>query len=80
MADIENLVAIRSLLGTFIAAATFSLVYCWLKPKPLNRFPHNPVTSILGDIPEIMRTIKSGKTINDYYALLIERHGPIVQV
>ncbi|CEL60622.1 hypothetical protein RSOLAG1IB_03860 [Rhizoctonia solani AG-1 IB] len=49
-------------------------------PKPLPNFPHNPITSILGDLPEILRMIKSGKTLSEYYGLLFERHGPIIQM
>ncbi|QRW21757.1 cytochrome P450 family protein [Rhizoctonia solani] len=36
--------------------------------------------SILGDLPEILRMIKSGKTLSEYYGTLVERHGPVIQM
>ena len=56
------------------------IIYFVFWPKPLPSFPHNPVSSILGDLPEILRLVKSGKTLSEYYELLVERHGPIIQV
>jgi hypothetical protein len=66
--------------GTLGFTVALSLVYRWLQPKPLSDFPHNPVTSILGDIPELTRLIKEEKSVLDYWALMVERHGPVVQV
>ncbi|KAG8696901.1 hypothetical protein FRC09_008197 [Ceratobasidium sp. 395] len=61
--------------------AGLALVYWWLKPKPLAGIPHNPVRGILGDIPELARFIKEKDArALDYFAHLIERHGPITQV
>ncbi|KAG8681422.1 hypothetical protein FRC08_015652 [Ceratobasidium sp. 394] len=58
-----------------------SLVYWWLRPKPFSDIPHNPVNSVLGDIPELKRFIEGGnKRPLDYFAHLAERHGPITQV
>ncbi|QRV79699.1 cytochrome P450 family protein [Ceratobasidium sp. AG-Ba] len=55
--------------------------YHWLKPRPLKGIPHNPVTSILGDISEITQILKRGdKTLYDYYEILVERHGSITQL
>ncbi|KAG8681477.1 hypothetical protein FRC08_015623 [Ceratobasidium sp. 394] len=62
-------------------SAVLSLVYWWLRPKPLSDIPHNPVNSILGDIPELKRFIEGGnKKPLDYFAHLAEKHGPITQV
>lgn len=67
--------------GATALAIAASAIYRWLHPKPLEGFPHNPVTSILGDIPEITRILKNGnKTLYDYYEILVERHGPVTQV
>jgi hypothetical protein len=66
--------------GTLAVAVTLSLAYRWLQPKPLDNFPHNPINSILGDIPELARLIKEEEiTALDYMALLIERYGPVAQ-
>jgi hypothetical protein len=65
---------------TLALAITSSLAYRWLKPKPLSSFPHNPVNGILGDIPELTRLIKEEKSVLDYWALMVERHGPVVQI
>ncbi|KAJ1304879.1 hypothetical protein OPQ81_006013 [Rhizoctonia solani] len=56
------------------------ILYFVFWPKPLPNFPHNPVTSILGDLPEILSLVKSGKTLSEYYELLTERHGPVIQM
>ncbi|QRV94337.1 cytochrome P450 family protein [Ceratobasidium sp. AG-Ba] len=58
-----------------------ALGYRLLKPKPLKGIPHNPITSILGDIPEITEILKKGdKTLYDYYEVLVGRHGPVTQL
>ena len=56
------------------------ILYFVFWPKPLSNFPHNPITSVLGDLPEILRMVRSGKTLSEYYGLLVERHGPVIQV
>jgi hypothetical protein len=67
--------------GTLAAASALSLAYWWLQPKPLDGFPHNPISGILGDIPELARLIKEEEiTVLDYFEILVERHGPVVQV
>ncbi|KAG8740104.1 hypothetical protein FRC10_004733, partial [Ceratobasidium sp. 414] len=67
--------------GATAFAILAALSYRWLQPKPLKGFPHNPITSILGDIPEITQILKKGdKTLYDYYGILVERHGPVVQM
>ncbi|KAG9080703.1 hypothetical protein FRC06_006239, partial [Ceratobasidium sp. 370] len=56
-------------------------VYWWLRPKPFSDIPHNLVTGILGDIPELKRFMKENNArYLDYFAHLAERHGPITQV
>ncbi|KAG8714345.1 hypothetical protein FRC11_008829 [Ceratobasidium sp. 423] len=56
------------------------ILYFLFWPKPLANFPHNPITSVLGDLPEILRLVKNGKTLSEYYELLVERHGPVIQM
>ncbi|CAE6415513.1 unnamed protein product [Rhizoctonia solani] len=64
-------------LALVIGAFIIYFVFC---PTPLPNFPHNPITSILGDLPEILRVVRSGKTLSEYYELLVERHGPVIQM
>ncbi|KAG8687182.1 hypothetical protein FRC09_013650, partial [Ceratobasidium sp. 395] len=48
---------------------------------PLPGIPHNPVTTIWGDVPELARFIKgSGKIAADYFASMAVKHGPIFQI
>ncbi|CAE6530834.1 unnamed protein product [Rhizoctonia solani] len=56
------------------------VLYFMFWPKPLANFPHNPIISVLGDLPEILRLVRSGKTLSEYYELLVERHGPVIQM
>ncbi|QRW08561.1 cytochrome P450 family protein [Ceratobasidium sp. AG-Ba] len=66
--------------GALAVAVSFWAIYRWLKPKPIPGFPHNPITSIFGDIPEFIRLMKDEQlSLVDYVALLVERHGPAVQ-
>ncbi|CAE6368019.1 unnamed protein product [Rhizoctonia solani] len=57
------------------------LGYSHLMPKPISGIPHNPITSIWGDIPAI---IKANKEENKHYAEwvdgMVQRHGRISQV
>ncbi|KAG8723104.1 hypothetical protein FRC09_004703 [Ceratobasidium sp. 395] len=57
------------------------LLYIWLLPKPLQDIPHNPITSIWGDIPDITHFMQGGKkTFGDYLATVVNKHGPISQI
>jgi hypothetical protein len=57
------------------------VVYLWLLPKPLPNIPHNPVTTIWADIPEIMRfTAEGKKTFEEYIEHIVNRHGSLSQV
>ncbi|QRV81352.1 cytochrome P450 family protein [Ceratobasidium sp. AG-Ba] len=70
-------------LATGILAITVVpwVIYQCLKPRPLRDFPHNPITNILGDIPELVRLIKNEHIcVLDYLELLVKRHGPVVQM
>ncbi|KAF8694124.1 cytochrome P450, partial [Rhizoctonia solani] len=67
------------ILALVLGLSAFALYFVFW-PKPLPNFPHNPLTSILGDLPEILRMIKSGKTLSEYYGILVERHGPLIQM
>ncbi|KAH7339908.1 cytochrome P450 [Rhizoctonia solani] len=66
-------------LALALGISAFSLYFVFW-PKPLANFPHNPITSVLGDLPEILRLVRSGKTLSEYYELLAERHGPVIQM
>lgn len=56
-------------------------IYYWLLPKPLPGIPHNPIRSLLGDIPDITQTLKNNEqSVKDYYIDHVKKHGPISQV
>ncbi|KAJ1303773.1 hypothetical protein OPQ81_008196 [Rhizoctonia solani] len=47
---------LTNLLGAVIGSAVLArIVYSWLIPKPIPGIPHNPITSIWGDIPAIVK-------------------------
>ncbi|KAG8746639.1 hypothetical protein FRC10_004242 [Ceratobasidium sp. 414] len=54
-----------------LLAVVVRLVYLWLLPKPLPNVPHNPITSIWGDIPDITHFTKDGKTFGEYLATVV---------
>ncbi|KAG8768912.1 hypothetical protein FRC12_005279, partial [Ceratobasidium sp. 428] len=54
--------------------------YLWLKPKPIPNIPHNPITSIWGDILDIVRFTKDGKVFSDYVQDFVQQHGPLCQI
>ncbi|KDN33047.1 hypothetical protein RSAG8_13865, partial [Rhizoctonia solani AG-8 WAC10335] len=72
------------LISTAVLAASIMLVpfaYSWLSPKPLPGIPHNPITSIWGDIPAITEATKDGrKTFSDYVADVVAEHGSLLQI
>ncbi|KAF8597484.1 cytochrome P450 [Ceratobasidium sp. AG-I] len=55
------------------------LIYTSLLPKPIPGIPHNPITSILGDVPQITRVTKE-KTFGEHLADEINKHGRIFQM
>lgn len=58
-----------------------TLIYYWLFPKPLPGIPHNPVTSLLGDIPDIKKALKNNEQcMMDYFNNHVKKHGPVSQV
>ena len=64
------------------AVAAFSflrLVYRSLLPKPIPGVPHNPISSIRGDIPQIMMATAE-KSFSEYLIDEINKHGPMFQV
>lgn len=62
-------------------AVAVPLLYYWLLPKPLPGIPHNPITSLLGDIPDIIQVLKHNEQgIVDYFSNHAKKHGPISQV
>lgn len=61
------------------AVPLFQIFYTSLLPKPIPGVPHNPVTSIWGDIPQIIKVSKH-KTFGEHLADEVEKHGPIFQV
>ena len=70
-------------LGTAAAAVVavpfLGLLYTSLLPKPIPGVPHNPVTSIWGDIPQIKRATE-GRSFGEHLAEEINKHGLIFQV
>ncbi|KAF8608403.1 cytochrome P450 [Ceratobasidium sp. AG-I] len=69
------------------AAATASLavivplLYYLLLPKPLPGIPHNPVTGLLGDLPELAQALKDNeRSVGDYFNNHVKKHGPISQI
>ncbi|KAF8598832.1 cytochrome P450 [Ceratobasidium sp. AG-I] len=70
-------------LGTVAVVITtvplFRLFYTFLLPKPIPGVPHNPITSILGDVPLITRATKD-KTFGEHLADEVNKHGPIFQM
>ncbi|KAH7334114.1 hypothetical protein B0J17DRAFT_124574 [Rhizoctonia solani] len=56
------------------------LVYSWMIPKPIPGVPHNPITSIWGDVPAIIQATKEGKHYVDYVDDMVKRHGQISQL
>ncbi|KAG8702892.1 hypothetical protein FRC09_004478 [Ceratobasidium sp. 395] len=62
-----------------LAGLTY-FAYLWLKPKPIPNIPHNPITSIWGDIFDIVRFTKDGKVFSDYVQDFVQQHGPLCQI
>jgi hypothetical protein len=57
------------------------LAYPWILPKPIPGIPHNPVVSVLGDIPAIRQAGKEGSGLfSDFVANTVGVHGPVSQV
>ncbi|CUA76947.1 Cytochrome P450 4V2 [Rhizoctonia solani] len=57
------------------------LGYSWLWPKPIPTIPHNPITSIWGDIPAIAKANKKDKvSFVEFLGDMVKTHGPISQV
>ncbi|KAG8767496.1 hypothetical protein FRC12_006218 [Ceratobasidium sp. 428] len=57
------------------------LAYSQLLPKPDPHLPHNPVTNLLGDVPELFRFIDGGKkNFADFIESMCAKHGPIYQL
>ncbi|KAG8690701.1 hypothetical protein FRC11_009679 [Ceratobasidium sp. 423] len=65
----------------FISALLIRLSYSWLLPRPMLNIPHNPIVSILGDIPAITQYEKDGKgSFIDFLTHSAKIHGPISQI
>ncbi|CAE6448817.1 unnamed protein product [Rhizoctonia solani] len=57
------------------------LSYLWLLPKPIPQIPHNPVTSIWGDLPAFAHDEKNGyKLFSSIVEDMVRLHGPISQI
>ena len=61
------------------AVPAFQLFYTFLLPKPIPGVPHNPVTSIWGDVP-LITSARREKTFCEHLADEANKHGPIFQV
>ena len=67
--------------ATASLAVVVPLFYYLLLPKPLSGIPHNPITGLLGDLPELAQTLKDNEqSVVDYFNSHIKKHGPISQV
>ncbi|CAE6530843.1 unnamed protein product [Rhizoctonia solani] len=63
------------------SALLLRLSYSCLLPKPVPSIPHNPVTSLLGDIPAISQAVKDGNGLfSDFVARTVRVHGPVCQI
>ncbi|CUA76949.1 Putative cytochrome P450 CYP13A10 [Caenorhabditis elegans] [Rhizoctonia solani] len=63
------------------SALLIRLGYAWLWPKPIPGIPHNPVTSIWGDVPAIIKADKEDKmSFVEFLAHMAKKHGSICQV
>ncbi|KAG8718024.1 hypothetical protein FRC08_006113 [Ceratobasidium sp. 394] len=70
-----------SLFAGFFLVTIGCLTYLWILPKPLPGVPHDPITSILGNVPDLVRFMEGGKKNNaDYFNSITSKHGPISQV
>lgn len=70
------------ILLTTVCAAIY-LFYLWLLPKPIPGIPYNPeaTQSIFGDVPSMLRHLKTSKTISDWILGHHKRHNsPIIQM
>ncbi|CAE6509727.1 unnamed protein product [Rhizoctonia solani] len=72
---------------SIVAAVLTALVlfvrfaYRWLSPKPIPGIPHDPITSIWGDIPAIAEATSDGwTTFSDYVAKVVAKHGSLLQI
>ncbi|CUA66571.1 Cytochrome P450 89A2 [Rhizoctonia solani] len=64
-----------------LSALLARLPYLWILPRPLPDIPHNPITSLLGDVTAIAQYEKDGKGVfTDFIAHLTAIHGPILQI
>ncbi|KAF8608400.1 cytochrome P450 [Ceratobasidium sp. AG-I] len=67
--------------ATASLAVVVPMIYYWLLPKPLPNIPHNPITSLLGDIPDITRALQDNEQgIMDYFSNHVKKHGPLSQM
>ncbi|KAF8599423.1 cytochrome P450 [Ceratobasidium sp. AG-I] len=64
---------------SIIAVPLLQLSYTSLLPKPIPGVPHNPITSIWGDAPQITRVTKE-KTFSEHVVDEVNKHGPIFQM
>jgi hypothetical protein len=81
MDNILRVYYLHTLVAGALLAVLARLAYLWLLPKPLPNVPHNPITNIWGDIPDITYYMKGGKrTFGDYVADVVKKHGPLSQV
>ncbi|CAE6402677.1 unnamed protein product [Rhizoctonia solani] len=76
-----DLVLTNTVAVALASVLVMRLSYSWLLPKPIPGIPHNPVTSILGDIPAFTHDKKNGnKLFSSFVADMVRTHGPISQI
>ncbi|QRW08559.1 cytochrome P450 family protein [Ceratobasidium sp. AG-Ba] len=79
--EILDFSILRALAVGLLLVLLVRLVYARLLPKPIPNVPHNPITSVWGDIPDITQFTAGGKkTFGEYVADFVGKHGPISQI
>ncbi|KAG9120942.1 hypothetical protein FRC07_003311 [Ceratobasidium sp. 392] len=78
---VRNSGYLEPLLTGLSLAVVARLGYLWILPKPLPGIPHDPITSILGNIPDLVRFMEGGKKNNaDWFNSITDKYGPLSQV
>ncbi|KAH7334113.1 cytochrome P450 [Rhizoctonia solani] len=77
-----NSLVLTNVLAAVVGSTVLvGMTYSWLLPKPLANIPHNPVTSIWGDLPAIAKAKKGGRRpFMDSVCDVISMRDRIVQI
>ncbi|KAG8768913.1 hypothetical protein FRC12_005280 [Ceratobasidium sp. 428] len=81
MNTVRNSDYLRPLLAGLSLATIARLGYLWMLPKPLPGIPHDPMSGIMGNLPDLVRYMKDDeKNKLDYFHSMIDKHGPLSQI